>query len=202
MSVSLGAPPIHVKWELPKDFDIFWSDGGDAVGGFCGAVDGFDEGDAAAALEAIAGGGAILPDGLEKIFEDSLVAAEVGDGGGRAAFVFVERGGLGGSASAAETIGDDAVMFEDDGAFGAGDFDAARVARVRGGGGVENAEGTAGKFEDGGGGVFGFDLVKKCAGTGLHANDFTEEPEKQVDGVDALIDQGAAAVEGECAAPA
>src|SRR5258706_16442856 len=94
MSVSLGEPPIHVKWELPRDLDIFWSDGGDAVGGFCGAVNGFDEGDAAAAFEAIASRRAVLPDGLEEIFEDGLRAAEIGDRGGRGAFVFGERGGV------------------------------------------------------------------------------------------------------------
>jgi hypothetical protein len=54
MSVSLGELPIHVKWELPRDFDIFWSDGGDTIGSFCGAVDGFDESDAAAAMAAAA----------------------------------------------------------------------------------------------------------------------------------------------------
>src|ERR1700757_1203710 len=173
----------------------FCSNSGDAIGGSCRTVDGFDEGDAAAAFEAVAGRRAILADGLEEIFENSLMAAEVSHSGGRGAFVFVERGVLGGSASVAEMGGDDAVVLEDDGAFGAGDFDAARVARIRGGGGMENAEGAAGKFQDGGGGVFGLDLVKKRAGTGLYANDVTEQPEKQVNGVDALIDQGAAAVE-------
>src|SRR5207302_9103035 len=89
-----------------------------------------------------------------------------------------------------------------DGTFGAGDFDAARIAGIGGRGGVENAESAGGEFEDGGGAVLGFDLVKKRAGTGLHANDVTEEPEEQVDGVDALIDQGASAIEREGAAPA
>ena len=34
---------------------------------FCGAVDGFDEGEASPALDAVAGGGAILLDGLRKL---------------------------------------------------------------------------------------------------------------------------------------
>ena len=59
---------------------------------------------------------------------------------------------------------------------------------------VKNAESAAGEFENGGGGVFGFDLMKKRAGASFHANDITEQPEEQVDGVDALIDQSAAAV--------
>ena len=130
------------------------------------------------------------------------MAAEISDGGRRGALVFVEWGGLGGRASVAEISCDDAVMLEDDGAFGAGDFDAARVAGIGGSRGMENAECAAGEFEDGGGGVFGFDVVKKSAGTGLYANDVTEEPEEQIDGVDALIDQGASAIERICAAPA
>jgi len=52
----------------------------------CGAVDGFDEGDAAAAFEAVTGGGAVLLDGLEKIFEDGLVAAKIADDGGGSAW--------------------------------------------------------------------------------------------------------------------
>ena len=67
---------------------------------------------------------------------------------------------------------------------------------------MENSERAAGKFEDSGGGIFGFDFVKQRAGASLHANNITEQPEEQVDGVDALIDQGAAAIQGKCAAPA
>ena len=72
------------------------SDGGDAIGSFCGAVDGLDEGNAAAAFEAIAGRRAILLDGLEEIFEDGLVAAKIADGGGGGAEVFVEGSGFDG----------------------------------------------------------------------------------------------------------
>src|SRR5260370_15031255 len=147
-------------------------------------------------------GGAMLLDGLKKVLEDGLMATEISDGGGGGALVFVDGGGFGSGGSASEIGGDDAVVLEDDGDFSAGDFDAAGVAGIGGGGRVENAEGAASEFENGGGGVFGFDLVKKRADTGLHANDVTEEPKEQVDGVDTLIDQGAAAVEGERAAPA
>jgi len=203
MSASLGLATNPCQAGTSRGALVsFCSDGGDTIGSFCGAVDGFDEGDAAAAFEAIASGSAILPDGLEKIFEDSLVAAEIRDSGGRGALVFVERCGRGGSARVAETGGDDAVVLEDDGAFGAGDFDAARVAGIGGSSDMENAESAAGKFEDGGGGVFGFDLVKKSAGASLHANDVTEEPKEQINGVDALIDEGAAAIERKGAAPA
>src|SRR5712664_2741381 len=180
----------------------YWSDGCDAIRSFCGAVDGFDQGEAAAAFEAVAGGGAVVLDGLEKIFEDGLVAAEIADDGGGGALVFVEGGGFGGGGwRVSEIGGDDAVVFENDGAFGAGDFDTARVAGISGGGGVENAQGSAREFEDGDGGVFGFDLVKQRGGAGLNSSDVTEEPQEQIGGVNTLIDQGAA-VQCKSAAPA
>src|SRR6266403_1110938 len=93
-------------------------------------------------------------------------------------------------------------MLEDDGAFRAGNFDAARIAGIGGSSDVEKAERAAGEFEDGGGGIFSFDLVEQRGGAGLDANDITEQPEEQIDGVNALIDQSAAAVERERSAPA
>src|SRR6266699_293058 len=132
----------------------------------------------------------------------SRMTVGMSDGGGGGALVFVDGGGFNGGWSASEIGGNDVVVLEDDGAFGAGDFHAARVAGIGGGGRVENAQGAASKFENGGGGVFGFDLVKKRADTGLDANAVTEQPQEQVDGVDTLIEQGAAAVESERAAPA
>src|SRR5258708_33009346 len=105
------------------------------IGSLSGAVDGFDEGETAAALEAVAGGGAIVLDGLEKILEDGLMAAEIADGGGGGALVLVERGGFVAGGWGASEIGcEDAVVLEDDGAFGAGDLNAAGVAGIGGGG--------------------------------------------------------------------
>jgi len=69
-------------------------------------------------------------------------------------------------------------VFEDCGAFGSGDFDAARVTGIGGGGGVENTQGAAGEFKRGDGGVLGLDFVKQRGSAGLHANDITEKPEK------------------------
>jgi hypothetical protein len=133
---------------------------------------------------------------MEKIFEDVLVATGIADGGGGGALVFFEVCGFGGGGwGVSEIGGEDAVVLENYGALGAGDFDAARVAGIGGGGGVENAQRAAGEFEDGCGGVFGFDFMKQSGGAGLNASDITEEPEEQVNGVDALIDEGAAAVE-------
>src|SRR5712664_345322 len=141
-------------------------DGCEMIGSFCGVVDGFDEGEAAAAFEAVAGRGAVVLDGLEKIFEDGLMAAEITDDGGGGALVFVDGGGFGGGRGVSEISGDDAVVLKNDSAFGAGDFDAAGVAGIGGGGGVENAQGAAGEFEDGNGGVFGLDFVKLRGGAG------------------------------------
>jgi len=117
------------------------------------------------------------------------MAAEIADGGGRGALIFVERGGFDrGGCGVLEIGGDDAVVFEDDGAFGAGNFDASGKAGIGGGGGVEYSKCATGEFEDGGSGVFGFDFVKKGGGAGSHASDVTEEPEEQIHSVDALID--------------
>src|ERR1700716_2244089 len=76
---------------IPK---FTWSHCDSLVASFCGAVDGFDEGEAAPALDAVAGGGAILLDGLEKILEDRLVTAKIADGCSRRAQIFVERSGF------------------------------------------------------------------------------------------------------------
>jgi hypothetical protein len=178
---------------IPK---FLWSHGNSLVASFCGAVDGFDKGEAAPALDAVAGGGAILLDGLEKIFEDGLVTAKVADGCSRGAQIFVEGSGFdGGGLGIAKIGGDDSVVLEDDGAFGARDFDTARIAGVGSRSSVQNTQRAAGEFEDSSGGVFGFDLVKQSGGARLHANDVTEQPQKQIDGVNALIDQRAAAIE-------
>src|SRR4029077_4546562 len=135
---------------------------------------------------AAASRGTILLDGCKKILDDGLVAAKIADGGGRSALVFVrggiiETGKLGGGQGVAEIGGNDAVVFEDDRAFGAGDFDAAGVTGISGGRGMENSECTAGEFERGDSGVFGFDFVKQRGRASLHTNHITEQPEEQVD---------------------
>src|SRR5258708_39610304 len=64
------------------------SDRGDTVGSFCGAVDGFDEGDAATALEAVAGGGAVVLGGLGESFEGGLGGGKMTYEGGVGSLVF------------------------------------------------------------------------------------------------------------------
>ena len=144
----MGPTIFTKKEEEPETLSVVNSYFGGNLRTMRGAVDGFDEGDATAALEPVARRGAILTDGLEKIFEDGLVATEIADDGGGGALIFVEWGGFSGGWRGAEIGGDDAVVLEDDGAFGAGNFNAAGVAGVGGGGGVENAQGAAGRSEE------------------------------------------------------
>jgi len=167
-----------------------------------GVVDGFYEGEAAAAFAAVADWLCIVGDGVEEVFEDGFMAADVGYGGGRGALVGV-AGGDGGEVGRriAQVGGDDAVVREDYSAFGAGDFEAAGVAGIRGGGGEQRADGAAGEFQVGDGGVFGFDFVQDGGGAGLDANYIAEEPEEEIDGVNGLVDECAATVEREGAAP-
>src|SRR5437667_12683665 len=101
----------------------------------------------------------------------------------------------------AQVGSDDAVVLEDDRAFGAGNLDAARIAGVGGGGDVQDAEGAAGKFEDGDSGVFGFDGVEFRGDAGLDADNIAEKPEKKIDGMNALIDQSPPTIERQSAAP-
>src|SRR5712675_676046 len=99
-------------------------------GGASGSVDRFDQGEAAAAFAAVADWFGVVSDGLEEVFEDGFVAADVGYRCGGGALVGVAGGdGRNVGGRVAEIGGDDAVVFEDHGAFGAGDFKAAWVAR-------------------------------------------------------------------------
>src|SRR5260370_38290297 len=100
-----------------------------------------------------------------------------------------------------EVGGDDAVVLEDDGAFGAGNLDATRIAGVGGGGDVQDAQRTAGEFEDGDSGIFGFDGVEFRGDARLDADNIAEKPEKEIDGMDALMDQSSATIEREPAPP-
>src|SRR5712671_5743968 len=101
-----------------------------------GSVEGFDQGEAAAAFAAVADWFGVVGDGLEEIFEDGFVAAYVGYCCGRGALIGVAGGdGCNVGGRVAEVGGDDTVVFEDYGAFGAGDFEAAWVAGVGSGGG-------------------------------------------------------------------
>src|SRR5712692_5280760 len=113
-----------------------------------GSVNCFDQGEAPTAFWAVADRLHVVGDGLEEIFEDHFVAADVGYCCGRGALVGVAGGdgcNIGGRIT--QVGGDDAVVFEDYGAFGAGDFEAAWVAGVSRSCGEDRADGAAGEFE-------------------------------------------------------
>src|SRR5712664_2378422 len=176
--------------------------GGSDVRRAGGIVDGFYEGQAAAAFAAVADGLRIVCDGVEEVFEDGFMAADVGYCCGGGALVRIAGGdGVEIGGRIAQVGSDDAIVLEAYGAFGGGDFEAARVAGIGGSGGEEGAGRAAGKFQGGDGGVFGFDFVQDSGGAGLDANHVAEEPEKEVDGVDGLVDECAAAIECKSAAP-
>src|SRR5258708_36643243 len=109
-----------------------------------GIVDRFHEGEAAAAFAAVADWLGVVCDGLEEVFEDGFMAADVGYLGGRGALVGVARGDAGEvGRGVAQAGGYDAGVLEDSGAFGAGDFEAARVAGTTGGRCQGGADGAA-----------------------------------------------------------
>src|SRR5258708_21545898 len=87
------------------------------------------------------------------------MAAEVGYGCGGGAFVGV-AGGDGGEIGRgiAQVGGNDAIVLEDYGAFGAGDFNAAGIAGIGGSGGEQRADRAVGEFQSGDGGVFRLDF--------------------------------------------
>src|SRR5580658_3949262 len=94
------------------------SDRDSSIGSLCGTIDGFDEGNATPAFDAVTGTSAFILDGCKKIFENGLVATKIADGGGRGTLVFIRGGGFGdGSWSISEICDDDAVVFENNGAF-------------------------------------------------------------------------------------
>ena len=73
--------------------------------------------------------------------------------------------------------------------------DALRKARVSGGGGIQTADGAVGKTEDGGHGVLAFHAVHGAgAGQGGDLRGQPGQAEQQVQGVDGLRNQHAAAV--------
>jgi len=83
-AVGVKSFPIGGRWEAGQSFDAR-----------SGVVDGFDEGEAAAAFAAVADGLRVVGDCMEEVFEDGFMAADVGYGGGRGALVGVAGGHIG-----------------------------------------------------------------------------------------------------------
>src|SRR5262249_28264428 len=95
-----------------------------------------------------------------------------------------------------------AVPFDDGAAGGAADIDADGQAVEGGGGGDECAERAGLERERGDGNVFDLDIfMGGGGGFGVDAGDGAGEPLQQIDGMDGLVHQSAAAVHGPGAAP-
>lgn len=102
-----------------------------------------------------------------------------------------------------EGDGVDFITLEDGGAAGAVDFNADGKSGVGGSGGEECADGSGFKLQAGGKVVLNLEaLVGGGAGEGPSTSDGAGEPKHEVEGVDALVHEGPAAVEGAGAAPA
>jgi hypothetical protein len=181
------------------------------LNGFAGTgrfVDSEDDFDGAAALAAVDRGSAVLANGVDEIAELPGVAV-VADGGwvaGAAAGAFrlghAFADGLVFLVRPGEVPNLEVLFFQDGGAGAAVNFDPLEIAGIDGGSGFDHAEGAIGKAERGDGGVFHFDLfVGERGGEGADFDNRTHQPSEQIDTVDGLVHEGAAAVESPGSAP-
>jgi hypothetical protein len=95
------------------------------------AIDGFDQGNAAAALQAVAGWCRVGLNGVDKVLEDLLVSAELTYYRRRGATVLVAgRAWIEDWFRRPEVSRNDAILLEDHSALRSANFHAARIARV------------------------------------------------------------------------
>ena len=97
---------------------------------------------------------------------------------------------------------DEIVAVEPERPVRTGELDLTRVAGVRRRRRLERADGAVGELQHRHCRVLDFDRVKAGNGPREHATHRTEQPQKQIDRVHALVHQGAAAVERMRATPA
>ena len=165
----------------------------------------FDDRDAAPAFVTIAARRPSRLDRVQQIFENPLMPARVADDRRRGLGVLVavlgrhRRRDFG--RRVAHVAADDAILLDAHGPARARHLDAPRIPRIRRRGRFQRADRAVGELQPADDRVFDFDLVHQRAGSGRHAHDVAEPPQQKVDGVDALIHQGAAAVERARAAP-
>ena len=98
--------------------------------------------------------------------------------------------------------GDHPVVLQDDGSFGRRQLHSPRVPGIGGRRRFERRANAAVELEDGQRRVLDFDLVQQRRRGAQHAAHRAEQPHQEIDRVDALVDQRAAAVERTGAAPA
>src|ERR1700757_536883 len=98
--------------------------------------------------------------------------------------------------------GEQAILLDDERAFGTGEFEPTRVAGKDGGGRLQDAKRPVGKLQGGDESVFDFDFVQRCLAGGLYAHDIAKEPEEKINRVDRLINQRASTIECMRSSPA
>ena len=95
----------------------------------------------------------------------------------------------------------DAIVFQNDGAFGSGDFQPSRITGMGRRGCPKNTQRSVGKFKDRNRGVFPFNCVEGRSLTGLHPHYVSQQPEQQVHGVHRLVDHRTSAVQRQSSTP-
>ena len=151
----------------------------------CCAIDCFDYSYAPAA---VAGGCAVLPDSLNKVFEHGLVSANLADSGGGSALVLAPGGMIDKARLTVAEVGrNDAIVFENNCAQRSGNFQPSRITGINSRGRLKSVDSTNRKLEDYYSGVFGFDGMQHSRRACLNASDVTEQPQQQIDRVHALV---------------
>src|SRR6202790_4041957 len=172
--------PIVYRWKHGvRDVSrIFhrWSMGAESGARIAdGIVDGFYKSQATSALATVTDGLGVIRDGVQEIFKDSFVTADIGDRGGGGALVGVARRvARKVRRRIAQIGGDNAIMLENYGALRSSDFEAARVAGVGRCCSEKCADGAAGDFASCDGRALGFDFVEDGRGACLYPRDITE----------------------------
>src|SRR5438552_15530833 len=138
---------------------------------------------------------------MNKIFERGPMTAHITDGGRRSAGVLVVSGAAQVRRRIAQVGGEQAIMFNDYGTFRTGQFHTPWIAGKCGRGREKRSERAVAEFQRSDQRVFGVDFVQSSLAHGLDSRYIAEEPEQKIGGVDRLVDQSAAAVEFERAAP-
>src|SRR5262249_5894851 len=167
-----------------------------------GLVNGFDQRQAAPAFNAVAKWSAIGLNGADEVFDCVLVSADITHHRRRGARILITCIGANQRFMfVAEIGGDDAILLEDDCALSAGNLQPARIAWICCCCCQQGALRAARKFEHSKRSILAFDLVQDGSCAGLERDDVSEQPDQQINRVDALIHERSAAIESQRATP-
>ena len=158
-------------------------------------VDGFDQGQAAPSFTPIAYGAAIGFDCSDEVLQHSLMRPMITDYWRRWAGILIHTFGEDGiGLVVSQSNFNQAILLENHRAFGTGQFDAPRIAGIYRCCGLQDAECATLEFQYCRKRIFRFDRVKFGPHCRLHVPDLPEEPQKQVDCMDSLIDESCTSV--------